>query len=131
MRLSPHFTLGELTVSETAKRDKVSNDPPPEIIDRLRETAWRLEIVRTLLGNRPVRINSGFRTVKVNRLVGGSNTSDHLTGFAVDFVPTNMTIETAVKTLRNSALHYDQIIQYASYIHIGFGPRMRKQFIRK
>lgn len=131
MRLSPHFTLAELTVSETAKRNRLSNEAPPEIVERLRETAWRLEIVRTLLGNRPMRINSGYRTVKVNRLVGGSPTSDHLTGFAVDFVPTGMTIATAAKTLQNSALHFDQLIIYKTYLHISFAPRLRQQVLRK
>lgn len=130
MKLSPHFTLAELTVSDTAKRAKVSNAPPPEIVERLQETAWRMEIVRTLLGNRPIRVNSAFRTIKVNRLVGGSNTSDHITGYAVDFAPSNISIETAARILRNSALHFDQLIQYKTYLHISFAPRMRQQYIR-
>ena len=57
-QLSPHFSLEELTRSETAARLKISNLPPPRELARLTETAKAMETVRTLLGV-GVNVSSG------------------------------------------------------------------------
>ena len=91
MRLSPHFTLGELTKTSYDTLDK--NIPSRVAIENLRNLCenW-LEDLRysqnTLYGNRdediPIVINSGFRSEEVNRMCGGAKGSNHLTGCAVD-----------------------------------------------
>jgi len=88
MPLSKHFTLGELLRSDVAQRDQrlkqEQENPPPEIIDSLRhlvETA--LQPIRNKIGY-PMRINSGYRSTLVNKLVGGSATSQHCRGEAAD-----------------------------------------------
>jgi hypothetical protein len=79
-RLSPHFTLGELTKTQI----RADNTPPPEVIERLILLCHAvLERVRDEFG--PVIVNSGYRSPEVNRAVGGSRTSDHMTGEAADF----------------------------------------------
>lgn len=86
--LSQNFTLGELLHSSTAERDfrlkEEQENPPEEIIDNLQylvETA--LQPIRDRLGY-PIRINSGYRCTVLNKLIGGSATSQHCRGEAAD-----------------------------------------------
>ena len=85
MRLTPHFTLAELTASTKARAHDLDNTPPPEIVPRLVRTAEMLERIRSTLGV-PVIVTSGYRSQAVNRLVGGVATSDHTQGHAADIV---------------------------------------------
>jgi zinc D-Ala-D-Ala carboxypeptidase len=83
MRLTPHFSLAEMTASSTAARLGLANDPPPELLPRLIRTAEMLERIRTTLGA-PVIVTSGYRCEQVNRAVGGVTSSDHAQGHAAD-----------------------------------------------
>ena len=82
VRLSPHFSLAEMTVTNVKN---VSNLPGPEEIENLKRLCGWLEHLRDmyniLYGNGN---NSGFRSPEVNKRVGGSPTSNHLTGCAAD-----------------------------------------------
>lgn len=85
-KLSPHFTLGELTTS--SHRD-VYNIPTHEAIANLKRVCQWLEVLRERYNtkysdNEPIVINSGYRSPQLNRKVGGVSTSNHLTGCAVD-----------------------------------------------
>lgn len=135
MRLSAHFTLAEMTFSATAARKGIPNVAPPAIVDQLVLTADRMEKVRALLGDRPIRVLSGYRSDPVNRAVGGSRTSAHRTGHAVDFICPEFgpSAEVAAHLARHLT-GYDQIIEeFGSWVHIGFGPgqRMQKLTARK
>ena len=87
MKLSEHFTLGELTKTSFNTQD--GNIPSRVVIENLRNLCenW-LEDLRysynTLYHKGGVIINSGYRSPEVNRLAGGAPTSNHLTGCAVD-----------------------------------------------
>lgn len=135
MKLSPHFTLAELTFSATAARKGIPNVAPPEIVDQLILTADRMEQVRTLLGGKPIRVLSGYRSPAVNTAVGGSKTSAHRTGHAVDFIcPDFGTSAEVAAHLARHLTDYDQIIEeFGSWVHVGFGPgrRMQKLTARK
>ena len=89
MHLSEHFTLGEVTKTSVKTAD--GNIPSRVHIENLKNLCenW-LEDLRyshnTLYGERdePIIITSGYRSAEVNKRVGGSPTSNHLTGCAVD-----------------------------------------------
>lgn len=84
-QLTEHFTLAEMIVSPTAKRLGLSNVPTPEHIENMRYCCEKiLEPVRAHFG-KPVRINSSYRSPRVNQAVGGSKTSQHVNGQAIDF----------------------------------------------
>lgn len=85
MKLTSHFTLAEFTRSNKATALGIDNNPPPEVLPRLIQTAEMLERVRTTLGV-PVLISSGYRNFEVNKAVGGVTSSDHLRGDAADIV---------------------------------------------
>lgn len=88
-KLSEHFQLGELC--KTSHKTADGNIPSHVAIENLRRICedW-LEDLRysnnTLYGNKdlPIIINSGYRSPEVNKLAGGSSSSNHLTGCAVD-----------------------------------------------
>ena len=105
MKLSPHFTLGELTKTSYYTTD--GNIPSHVAIENLKRICGWLEILRerynTVYGEKvgrregerregvsrndgeiPVIISSGYRSEEVNRKCGGAKGSNHLTGCAVD-----------------------------------------------
>ncbi|SHK51985.1 D-Ala-D-Ala carboxypeptidase family metallohydrolase [Xylanibacter ruminicola] len=80
-KLSPHFTLGELTKSSS--HPEIYNIPSHEAIANLKQVCVWLEELRKRY-NQPIIINSGYRSLQLNRAIGGVATSNHLTGCAVD-----------------------------------------------
>ncbi len=129
MRLSDHFSLAELTVSATAARRGISNVPPPLVIDTLILTADRMEKVRALLGDHPIIVLSGYRSPAVNAAVGGSKSSAHMTGHAVDFIcPRFGTPAQVAAHLAKHLTGFDQLIEeFGEWVHVGFGPGKRGQ----
>lgn len=110
MNLSEHFTLDELTVSETAARKGLDNTPKGEALQNLTRLAAFLESVRTLIG-KPIYVNSAFRAPEVNASVGGSKTSQHCLGLAADLRVNGMTPDEVVRLIKASGLVYDQLIR--------------------
>lgn len=123
MTLSPHLTLGEMVRSETALRKGIPNEPPPAAMRRLEVWAATIfEPVRALLGV-PLHINSGYRSPKLNKAVGGAANSAHLTGDAGDIVPVGMSLREAFTKIRRSNIPFDQLIEECdAWLHIA-GPR--------
>jgi hypothetical protein len=121
MQLTPHFSLAELTVTNT----KIDNTPSKEVIEVLRTTAFYMEKVREILGNVAITINSGYRNPDVNRQVGGTSNSSHTYGYAVDFTAYGHTPLTISNILAKSNLKFDQLIYEKTWVHISFDPRMR------
>lgn len=83
--LSPHFTLEEMTASQTAAREGIPNNPDGQSLENLSMLAKTMEKVRTILGNKPIIISSGYRGPQLNEAIGGSKTSAHMFGLACDF----------------------------------------------
>ena len=129
MKLSKYFTYNELTFSETAERLKYTNAPPPKELKSLTNTAQQLDKVRELLGC-PVIVNSGYRSLAVNRAIGSSDNSQHVKGEAVDFRTTEHQPREIVELIKKSDIEFDQLIlEFASWVHISFSSRNRKQIL--
>lgn len=153
MNLSKHFTLAEFTFSETAARNHIDNDPPASLYPTLRNTAEGMELVRTFLGNLPIRITSGYRCEAVEKIltykayvarcnrkglqVNAASWADyfatkaHPKGESTDFqcqaYGDPMTI---VRDIANSDIGFDQLIcEFDSWVHISFVAAPRRQVL--
>jgi zinc D-Ala-D-Ala carboxypeptidase len=119
MNLTPHFTLEELTASETAERNGWDNSPNDQELANLTRLADFLEQVKVVLGGKPIMISSGLRTKKVNDAVGSKDSSQHRVGCACDFRVPNMTPDEVVKAIIASGISYDQVIrEFDRWTHI-------------
>ena len=119
MNLTPHFTLEELTASETAERNGWDNSPNDTELANLTRLADFLEQVKVVLSGKPIMISSGLRTKLVNDAVGSKDSSQHRTGCACDFRVPGMTPDEVVKAIIASGLSYDQLIrEFDRWTHI-------------
>jgi len=84
MKLTENFTLVEMTKSEAALRNNLDNTPTQSEVVNLKILCEKvLQPIRNHYG-KGVKVNSGFRSKKVNTVIGGSKTSDHCNGQAAD-----------------------------------------------
>jgi hypothetical protein len=129
-----HFTMNEMTRSATAKRYGIDNTPSPEaqaslkalvekILDPLRE-AW----------GQPIIVSSGYRCGRLNKIVKGSATSQHMLGEAADIHTVSDKPEDnrrLFQLIQRLNLPYDQLIDEYGYnwIHVSYGPRNRHRIL--
>lgn len=107
-QLTPHFTLAEMIVSPTAKRLGLPNTPTPQHIENMRYCCEKiLEPVRAKFG--PVQVNSSYRAPAVNKAVGGSATSQHVNGQAIDFEVPGVDNKVVADWVADN-LEFDQVI---------------------
>lgn len=128
-KLSNNFTLDELIKSETAKRLGIDNNPTEEIIVNLKNLAQNvLQPIRDHI-KVPIKINSGYRSEKLNKIVGGKTNSQHLRGEAADIVPLkDLTVKELFdeikKMVEDGKLVVDQCIHEMSHevdwVHISY-----------
>ncbi len=117
IRLSPHFTLGEFL-----NLQKYPDNTPTlqQVVNMTYGSLLLLEPARQLVG--PIIINSGFRNVRVNRLVGGVATSQHLRGQAADIRPKNpRQFQRLLDFLRHHELT-DQLLTASGWLHLSWTP---------
>jgi len=126
--LSLHFTLEELT---TTDHREFSNEPNESETENLKRLATFLEQVKTVLGGKPIMVNSAFRSKEVNDAVGSKDTSQHRIGCAADVRVPGMTPDEVVKAVIASGLNYDQIIrEFDRWTHISI-PNKKETPARK
>ena len=128
MNLSKHFTLEELTFTDHRELDNTPNDAEVSNLVRLSEF---LEDVKSLLGGKPVMINSAFRSKAVNDAVGSKDTSQHRLGLAADLRIPGMVPNDVVQAIIASKLNYDQVIrEFDLWTHVSIskdGNKPRRQ----
>ena len=111
MNITEHFTFEELYASEIADRNGIDNTPTdPKVLDNLKTLALNLESVRRLLGH-PIHINSAYRCLLVNGMLGSKPTSAHVRGLAADIIcPAFGSPVDIVNAIISSGIQYDQVI---------------------
>ena len=130
-----YFSFSELLKSDTALKNKLWNGAPKEAEENLRALVDEvLDPLREAYG-RPIRVNSGYRCPKLNRLVGGSPNSQHTRGEAADIQPVvgneSDLDELAQILIANGK--FDQLILYPTFIHVSHRKLgwNRKQVLQK
>lgn len=114
--MTEHFTLEELTHTDHRELENIPNETELANIQRLAEF---LERVKTLLGGKPIMVNSAFRSKAVNDAVGSKDTSQHRVGCAADIRVPGMTPDQVVRAVIGSDLGYDQVIrEFDRWTHI-------------
>ena len=119
MNLTPNFTLDELTASESAERNGWDNSPNDTELANLTRLAAFLEDLKTVLGGKPIMVNSAFRSKQVNDAVGSKDTSQHRIGCAADIRVPSMTPDQVVRAVIASDLEFDQVIrEFDRWTHV-------------
>lgn len=129
---SPNFTWAEV-----ACRDKARTLPTGVELDNVRHAAAMMEEIRAYLGNKPITVNSWYRTPAYNKQVGGapktkkSPGSMHMYGLAVDFTVAGMTPKQVQSSLRKAVaagkLHIGGLGSYEKFSHADLGKRREWQ----
>lgn len=116
-----YFTIKELTHSVTAEFYGIDNTPSDEAVASLTYLVDNLlDPIREKWGS-PINVTSGYRCAKLNKKVGGSATSQHMKGEAVDISTGDKYLNSQLfDIIRNSELEYDQLIDEKNYswIHV-------------
>ena len=128
-----YFTIKELTTSSTATRLKIDNTPTEEVVNNLESLVNNiLDKIREAYG-KPITVNSGYRCPKLNTAIGGSKTSQHITGKAADITVGNRQANRSLfQFIQKLDLPFDQLIDQYNYkwVHISYDPnRNRKQIL--
>jgi hypothetical protein len=141
MQLSKHLSLAEVTRSDTAKRKGVSNMPTPEHLENFKLLAEKVfEPIREHF-KVPIHISSGYRSKELNKAIGGSSSSQHLLGQAIDIdmdgTPNGVTNKMVFDFIKNN-LSFDQLIfefgtkDAPDWVHVSYEStgKQRKQVLR-
>ena len=134
MKLSPNFSLAEMTKSDTALRLDMDNTPGDEEIANMIALCENvLQKVREHFA-KGVKVNSGFRHPNVNAAVGGSKTSDHCKGMAADIeIPGVANADLAEWIVENCEFRqvilefYTPGIPDSGWVHVSYNPDDNKK----
>ena len=115
-QLSKHFSLEELTHTD---HRELSNEPNETERENLVRLANFLEQVKFVLDDKPIMVNSAFRSKALNDAVGSKDSSQHRVGCAADIRVPGMTPDQVVQAVIGSQLEFDQVIrEFDRWTHI-------------
>jgi putative chitinase len=119
--LTEHFSWSEMTATSHADLQAKNRQEAEGHRASIEETARLMEQVRSILGV-AIRVSSGFRGPSLNARVGGSKTSQHMTGGACDFVPQGMSLDDAFARLlaagKAGTLRWGQLLVERGWLHV-------------
>lgn len=127
MKLSPHFDLSEFTRSDTAARLGIDNSLPEYLAPAAQTTAAMMEAIRAYLSSLKgypvtIRVNSGYRCLKLNKAIGSHSGSDHPLMCAVDFTApgfgTPYEVAKALATAADSLGIGQLIAEFGQWVHV-------------
>lgn len=124
-----YFQLSEFIVSDTAIKKKIKNCPNWTELEHIIEVALFMDDMRDAYG-KSIYVSSGFRCNELNKAVGGSATSVHKIGYAVDFYikggkqAMDAFFDWVVEYLKSNDLKWDQLLKESNssggyWIHLG------------
>jgi hypothetical protein len=137
-RISKHITYKESVHSDTAIRKGITNSPEPKQLERMKLIAENVFEKAREHFKEPIYINSFFRSVTLNSSIGGSKTSQHCSGEAMD-IRMGYNSETSNKELFNyikDNLDFDQLIwEFGSdeeprWVHVSYSDNNKCQILR-
>lgn len=127
-----YFTITELCKSNTAVQKGIDNTPNQQIIDNLKQLVLKiLDPLREAYG-KPIIVNSGYRSLELNKAINGAKSSQHLKGQAADITgKSKKNNKKLFELIQSLQLPYDQLIdeQNFSWIHVSFSDNPRKQIL--
>ena len=140
MKISQHLSLSEVTRSETAKRKGISNTPTAEHLENFKLLAENVfEKIRAHFGV-PIHISSGYRSKELNDAIGGSQTSQHSKGQAIDIDMDGSSSDVTnadIYNFINDNLDFDQLIwefgtdKNPDWVHVSYTKdKNRKQKLK-
>lgn len=137
MKLSENLSLSELIRSETAKRHQINNMPTKEHLENLKVLATTIfQPIRNHF-KVPIHISSGYRSLALNRRIGGSSNSQHSTGQAIDIDMIGTDVSNAdIFHWAKDNLKFDQLIwefgndTEPDWVHISWSKKPRKQILK-
>jgi len=141
MQLSKHLSLAEVTRSETAKRNGISNMPTEEHVKNFKLLAEKIfEPIREHF-KVPIHISSGYRSKALNTAIKGSLSSQHCSGEAIDIDmdgSTNGVTNKMVFDYIKDNLNFDQLIyefgnaNNPDWVHVSYEStgKQRKQVLK-
>lgn len=135
--ISKNLSLSECITSQTAERKKIDNTPNADVICALRLVAEKVfQPIREHFG-KPIRVSSAYRSPKLNAAIGGSKTSQHVKGEALDLQGTNGVTNAQIYNYIKNNLDFDQLLwEYGTdkepaWVHVSYKPKgNRKQVLR-
>ena len=126
MNLTPHFTLDDLSCTTNKEYKELNLKRAEKNLGKMYMLAGFAERVREIVG-KPLIITSGYRCDSLNKAVGGSPTSQHKLGEAIDFKVRGMTNSQVSCKLIGSDLKFQQLIIESSggaeWVHISIGSK--------
>lgn len=127
-----YFTIKELCHSLTAIQKGIDNTPNSEIVNNLKQLIlYILDPLRERYG-KPINVNSGYRCKKLNDVVKGSKTSQHIKGLAADITAgSKKENKILFDLIIEMNLPFDQVIDEKnfSWVHVSFSKNPRKQIL--
>jgi len=120
--ISKHITLEEAINSPTALRLKIDNNPSDIVLELMKLVAEKcFEPLREWYG-KPIKVNSFYRSLNLNKAVGGSATSQHVKGEAIDLTGGSKEENKKILDWCKVNLVFDQLINEYDYtwIHISY-----------
>jgi len=137
-KISKHITYKEATHSATAMRRKMRNEPNEEQITAMKTLAIKVFQPLREHFDKPIRVNSFFRSAALNKAIGGSRTSQHCTGEAIDLDATNGITNKQLFDYIKYNLEFDQLIwefgtdKEPDWVHVSYTAtkKNRKQILK-
>lgn len=149
-QLTEHFSLEEMTASDTAVRLGIDNTPPPDIVPHLVINAQGLERIRNVTWL-PLIVHSAYRCEALERVLTAKDFAawcarhakdlemawpeyfarkSHPKGYSTDFIcPAFGTPAEIVRVIRTCGIKFDQLIEEGNWVHVSFDPQLRGEVL--